>query len=139
VYHSVAYKAHVNTKRCNDISSYRDTLGSDTVSIHILVVSIYRISWYIDVSSSKCILLHKINVVVVHFRCELFSSEPLKIYTWLYRAIYRYNIIVINKWQYIDTYKLCIVTSPLASYNIYNLALAIYNRMHVTNIKTQLP
>ena len=37
------------------------------------------------------------------------SSKNQLIHTWPYRAIYR--CIVIHKWQYIDTPKLCIVTS----------------------------
>ena len=53
-----------------DISSYRDTLFSDTHLGHIDISNI-------DVSSSKCILLHTINAVVVHCGCELFSSATI--------------------------------------------------------------
>ena len=61
------------------------------------------------------LLIHITDAVVVHYGCEFYSfanynfSKNQLIHTLLYRTIYR--CIMIHKWQYIDTLKLCIVAS----------------------------
>ena len=64
------------------------------------------------------VLIHTTDAVVVHYSCEFYSfatynfrksSKDQLIHTRLYHTIY--HCIVIHKWQYIDTPKLCIVAS----------------------------
>ena len=55
-----------------DISQYRDTLGSDTVSIYQIF----------DVSPSNCIHIHTTDAVVVHYGCKFTALQPFIAYNF---------------------------------------------------------
>ena len=58
-----------------DISPYCDTLGSDTVSIHIrLYRYIEYCDTYINISTSNCILIHTTDATVVHHELQIYIS-----------------------------------------------------------------
>ena len=123
---------YVEMQQYIDISPYRDTLGSDTVSIHIKLYRYIDVSQCIDIQTVHLYVQYfMIDALVIYCGCQYYSSattylvliEGCKfrkkvlfickiqlIHTLLYRIIYR--CIVIQKQQYINTPKLCIV-APL--------------------------
>ena len=115
-----------------NILPYRDTL-SQWYSIYTnLVVSIYRISWYIDVLTlvlhimcCSCMPALQFCNCLVGIKHYDFGKKALSIcknqllYTIPYCAIYR--CIVIQKRWYIDTHKMCIVASLVQA--IYTLCI----------------
>ena len=58
-----------------EILPYRDTLGSDTVLIHIKVMSIYPMSQYNDIKTVYLYIQYFMtDAVVVYYGCQFYSS-----------------------------------------------------------------